>query len=575
MWESFQTPFNELTLFLAVVAGIALIIRWLKLPLLMAYMLAGLAMGPLLGNLHTSGPFIVAAQEIAFCLLLFVVGLELNWVRVRVQLKSGALVAGLLLIGSFICGYFVAQYLGLNLAAGLVIGSALSFTSGVAVMKLLTESKDVSSLHGRLTGSIILIQDLVGIVVLMILGSYLGYSQLTLQQETAFLLMKGISILAVFWFSARFVLPILFQSVAKSSELLLLVSLSWCFMAAAWVHSLNFPLEAGALLAGLSLASLPYSIEVLVKIRSLRDFFLVVLFINLGLSITPLPDQYLKVALGLTALVVLGRPIVAYLTLSLNGYRVRTSFLTAISQSQLSELTLVITLIGWHNGLIDTQIVSLLSLVTVGSMLIASLLYHFRISLNRLLQPILKLTERGHHLHKELILGDQTADQLKDHVVLFGYHRMGYPILKQLQKMKLPLLIVDFNPEVIEKMRMAGLPAIYGDIEDETIFTAANIDQASMVISTVPRWEETKYLITRTKELNSKTTIIVTTNSIDDALAAYDLGADYVLLPLMLGAEHIGELIGHHHRGTLKEFVHHHADELKLTRTKENELYYD
>jgi Kef-type K+ transport system membrane component KefB len=575
MLEALHPGFGEITFLLLAVVVIALCVRLLKLPMLAAYIMAGLVVGPVLGRFDYHSPIIELGQQTAFALLLFMAGLELSWVRLRLHARSGALVAGFLIVGSFLLGLVIAAFLNLSLEAAIITALALSFTSGIAVTKLISEVKDVNSLHGRLTGSVLLVQDIVAIAALMILGGYVGREHLSALEEISLLLIKGGAIAAIFLIFARTILSQLFRWFASSTEMVVLLSLAWCFGATYVMRALGFPLEVGALLAGLCLATLQYGFDVMTKIRTLRDLLLVILFMNLSMAIVPLDQGYWTAAILITLLVIVGRPLIGFLVLSWNGYRSRTAFLTSITQGQLSEFALIFILIGLRGGTLDKQTVSLISIVTISSMLVSTILFAHRLRLYRLLQPVLRLAERGHHFHKEIILGHDELANLKDHAILFGYHRMGYHILRHLKNQKKPVLVVDFNPDVVKHIRQAGIAAIYGDAEDQAIFTAANVSTASLVISTIPHAEENKFIIATTKQQNKKATIIVTAKNIDDALEAYKLGADYVLLPLMLGAEHIGKLLDHHHQGTLQEFIHNKSNELKLIRTKKNALYFE
>lgn len=573
--EALHSAFIDIVLVLCVAAGCAMVAKLLRLPLLAGYMFAGLLIGPLLGAAQSHSPVIETGQQIAFALLLFVTGLELNWNLVKQHVRTGLAISTLVTLLSFAAGVFFGRYLGLSLGAQMFLGLGLSFTSGIAVIKLLTESQDLSSLHGRLTGSLLFGQDFLAIIGLMLVGGYASRDYLTVADEVFLLLIKGSAVIVAFWIVGTYVLPRIFKWVAQSSELLLLTSLMWCFIGTLTVRMVDFPLEVGALLAGLSLASLPYSFDILAKIRAFRDFFLVILFMNLGATLVLPEAAYLAVTIVLFLAVIFGRPLVAYLILSFSGYRARTAFLTAITQGQLSEFSLIFILIGWRLGIVNDQLASVVGAVTIASMLTATVIFTHRKRLYRFLYPLLRLSERGHHLHREVVHGGIEGMSFKNHVVIFGYHRMGYHILRHLQQIEAQVLVVDFNPEVIERLRAAGVPAVYGDVEDETIFELTHIKAAALIISTIPHREENEYLIKMTSTRNRRATIIVTSKTIENALHYYEKGADYVILPHLLGGEHVGELLARHRLGTLKHFIKHRASELKLLRTKKAPIYFD
>lgn len=166
--------------------------------------------------------------------------------------------------------------------------------------------------------------------------------------------------------------------------------------------------------------------------------------------------------------------------------------------------------------------------------------------------------------------------RLQGHVIIFGYHRMGYHILKKLKAINHPVLIVDFNPEIIRKLRAQGIDCVYGDVEDEEIFEHIRVEKASMVVSTIPHHEETVHLIQQVRRRGGKKVqVIVTAHSVDSALEYYKKGVEYVIMPHLLGGEYVAELILRHDSGSLTTYIKHHQEELKLLRTKKHSLYFD
>ena len=574
MQEGINLVVAEIGIILAVAALCALLARMVKIPLLVGYIGAGLILGPLLVHFGANQNVLQESQRVAFTFLLFLVGLETDWAQARLQLQSGFVVASLQMLGSFGFGFIVAYLFGLSWHIALFLGLCLTFTSGLVALKLLAEQHDLSSLHGRLASSILVVQDLIAIIALTVIQGYAGRYYLTTTQEIAFLIMKGIAVAVIFITASRLLLPKLFKNIAHSSELLLLASLAWCFAGTTLFQLFDLPLEAGALLAGLSLAALPYSIETVSKIRSLRDFFLIFFFINVGITLVVPAPSYIALTIVLITGVTLGRPLITYLSLSLSGYRSRSAFLTSISQGSLSELAIVFAIVGAKTLHVSEQLISAISLTMIVSMCISAVQTMYRQHIYKSLQPVLRLTERGHHRHIHLITGNQ-LEELHDHVVIFGYHRMGYPILQQLLKHNQPVLVVDFNPDVINKLRNSDIKAIYGDIEDEQIFYTSGVAKASMVISTIPRRSETDFLLKMVKELNPKAQIIVTAKTVDDALHYYQHHASYVLVPHLLGSEHVAQLLQHQRQGTITTLAAKQAEELKLLQTSHNALFSD
>jgi Kef-type K+ transport system membrane component KefB/Trk K+ transport system NAD-binding subunit len=573
--EGVNVVVAQIGMVLAIAAMCALLARLFRVPLIIGYVGAGLLIGFLLKSTAGLQHLLLSSQHIAFTFLLFLVGLETDWAKARDQLRSGLWVAILQMIGSFGLGLGVAYVFSLSLKAGLFLGLTLTFTSGVVALKLLAERHDLNSLHGRLAASILFIQDIVAIGALSVMEGYTHRSYLTITQESALLIMKGVAVAVLFWLCSRLVVPRLFKAAAKSGELLFLLSLAWCFAGTTIFQLFDLPMEAGALLAGLTLASQPYSFDILSKMRSLRDFFLIFFFINVGAA-TVLPEKtYIGLTIVLFLGVTIGRPLITFVSLSLAGYRSRTAFLTAVAQSSLSELAVIFALIGAQTLHLSSQLTSAIGITMLASICITALAIDHRQALYHFWQPVLKLTERGHHKHHTMITGSADLDALENHVVIFGYHRMGYHILQELLSSKQPVVVVDFNPEIISKLRASGVTALYGDAEDEQIFHTAQVQKAQMVISTIPHKEETDYLLSTVHSLNPHIPIIVTARTIDDALSYYHQHAAYVLLPHLLSSEHVANLIKNHTPESLEEMSKQRAKELLTLKETQNTLFSD
>lgn len=566
--------FFEIGIIVIVATAFAVLARVLKQPPLFGYILAGVTLGPVGAHFIQNHETIEGLQQIGVSLLLFLIGLELDWSKVKHQLKAAAILGLLQVIGSFITGLILA-YLGhQTMLTGLYIGLALAFSSTVIVVKLLSESRDLNALHGRLAVGILLIQDIMAILALVILGGITGVSSLPVGVQLLLLLVKTVALLTIVWVTAQYILPPLFAKLARSSELLFLASVAWCFIFTLVVTRFDFPLEIGAFLAGISIAALPYSLDILSRLRALRDFFVILFFVALGSSLVLPSLPYLVLTIGLILLTIIGKPVITFLSLAANGYRSRTAFLTAITQAQLSEFSLIIVAIGLVHHQIPSALASSISFTAIVSILISTFLFTHRNDLYRRLQNVLRLAERSHRHHERLT--EEMESRLENHIIIFGYHRMGYHILKKLHELHHHVVVVDFNPDIIQKLRSEGIDCVYGDVEDEEIFDHIRLSQASMVVSTIPQREENTSLIERVKKEHSKNLkLILTSHSIDDALAYYQAGADYVILPHLLGGEYVAELITKYQEHSLGEFIKSHQEELKLLKAKNHALYFD
>ncbi len=565
--------FSEVGAIIAVATACALLVRLLKQPPLFGYIVAGVILGPLVTGLVQSTATLDAMRQIGVALLLFLVGLELDWSKTRHQLKTAFIVALIQVAGSFVIGVGAALLTGLPVLTGVYIGTILSFSSTVIVVKFLSESRDLNSLHGRLALGILIVQDILAIVALVILGGVTGHSTLGVGNQVIVLIVKVAALLSLVWILSQYVLPPLFAKIARSTELLFMSSIAWCFCFAILINQFDFPLETGAFLAGITLASLPYGLDIVNRLRSLRDFFVVIFFVSLGLSLQLPSGSYLILTGAFLLFTVFGKPIITFLSLSLYGYRSRTSLLAGITQSQLSEFSLILIALGMARGNISPELGSALTFTAIISIVFSTIVHGVRNPLFRSLRGMLRIAERKHH-HTEHV-SEEMEQRLDNHIIIFGYHRMGYHILKKLHELGHRVMVVDFNPDIIRKLREQSIDCVYGDIEDEEIFDAIHLERASMVVSTVPHRDETSYLIEQVKKRKGSANLIVTAHDIDDALHYYQVGADYVILPHLLGGEHVAELITHYQEHNLGQYMKHRAEELKLLRTKKHALYFD
>lgn len=574
MQEIFTGFFEQLGLVIVIAALFALLSRALSLPLLVGYIAAGTVIGSALSAASVGHEVLAATAKIGLILLLFLVGLELDWTQARKQFKNAFGLGVIQIVSSIILGFASAKLFDFPVSTGIYIGTALSFASTVVVVKLLSEAHDINALHGRVAISVLLIQDLFAIIALMLLSGVAGTTgSLPLSLELTWLSLKTLGVLLLAWSCNRLILPVAFKHIAHSTELLFLCSIAWCFL---WVIGMKFlevPMEIGALIAGVSLATLPYSLEIVNKIKVLRDFFVVLLFVGIGSEVHAPSAEALPIILVFVAAVSVGKPAISFVTLALSGYRIRTAFLAAITQSQLSEFSIILIGIGVASGHVVSSMTGIIATTAAISIALSTILFAARKPLYVALKPILRLFERGHHRHRSLILGEHgDLEPLSGHVIIFGYHRMGFHILKSLVSLGKPAVVIDMNPEIITHLRKEGVIALYGDVEDEEIFDACRVSKADVVISTIPHEAETLSLISEVRKRNKKAKIIVTAHSLEHALLYYKKNVDFVMLPHMLGGKFIGELLAEDGGVHLKK---RKSDEMNLLKDQTNSLFFE
>ncbi|MCG2783371.1 MAG: cation:proton antiporter [Candidatus Altiarchaeales archaeon] len=516
---------------------LGLIARVLKQPLILAYVVAGVLIGPAAFRLITSGHMISTFAEMGIAFLLFMVGLELDLSRLK-QVGRVSVLCGLGQIAiTFVFGFLLSTLLGFQQLESFYIAFILTISSTMVVIKLLSDKNELDTLHGKIALGILLVQDIVTILVLALLTNIGSLSLSTVADP----LLKGLGLVSIAIVAGVYVTPFLLRYIARSIELLFLFALSWCFVFAASSFVLGLSIGVGAFLAGLSLAAFPYNIEIIGRIKSLRDFFATIFFVSLGMQI-PAHLVFLPEAIIFSLFVLLGNILIVLLIVTLLGYKKRTSFLSALYLAQISEFSLIMASEGLRLGHISYDVFSMIIFIGVTTITISSYFIIHGPEIYRRMSPVLRVIDR--------ISKDKELEHLpkghKNHVIVFGCKRMGYKIVRTLQKFRRDFLVVDINPDVIDSLICQTISCIYGDIGDFEILDRINLKNADAVISTVPDQKDNLFMIDEIKRVNADALIVVTSDDLDGALRLYNAGADYVMLPRMLAGDAISEFMERH-----------------------------
>ncbi len=528
----------ELSIILGVTILVTGIVKALRQPAILGYILSGILLGPVVLDVIRSQEIIGAFSTIGIALLLFFVGLNLN-PKVIKDVGTTALITGVsqVLITTTL-GFFVANLLGFSPTEALFIGLALAFSSTIIIMKLLSDKRALESLYGRIATGFLIVQDLLVIVVLLVISSISeGENLATMAIESV---LKGFGAILVLFILAVYVMPKITDLVAKSQEYLLLFSVTWCFIVASAFHYINFSIEAGALLAGMTLSMSPYHLEISAKTKSLRDFFLVLFFIMLGSQM--IFDNFLQelpIILTLAAIVSIGNPIIVMSTMGLMGYTKRNSFLAGLTVAQISEFSLIFLILSEELGFVGEELISLLTAVALVTFSASTYMILYSDKIYAALSKYLTVFER-----KGTKVDEHRNDKTESHdIILFGYNRIGYDILQSLSKIKKKFLIIDYDPDIINKLSKEGYDCRYGDANDSEMLYEISFHKTKMVISTIPEIDTNLLLIHRIRESNKDAIIAVVSHQIDEAMRLYEEGATYVLMPHFLGGKHFSTMI--------------------------------
>lgn len=520
--------FLQLAVVLTLASLIGFFIHRLKLPLVMAYLLAGVAISIL--NPHTLGIFnFLPTVGIAF--VLFLIGMELDMGEIRTLGKPIIVGSVSQIVISTLAGFALAGSLGFNQTESFYLGIGLAFSSTVVVIKLLLEKRDLVSLYGKLSVGILLIEDLVAILVLMAISVNHSVLNLGVQQALPLvgLIVKALGLFLLTFILSKYVLAKIFDGVAKSVELLFLTAITWCFLFTTLALISGFSVVIGAFLAGVALASSPYHLQIQGKIRPLRDFFVTLFFVYLGtqVNLADLSSGWPAVVI-FTLYALMVKPTLFLLILGTFGFRKHTLFQTALNLSQISEFSLIILLLGVGNGLVAPKILSIMAAVAVSSIILSSIMITYSKKLYTLLSPLVHFFEHRSKIH---FWESSDGTGLEDHVVVIGAHRVGGPVVKFLKKEDIPFLVMDFNPHIVEQLQQKDIRVLYGDVGDPEVLDGLFLEKAKLVISTATDMTDNEILLHECKRRGVRATIIVRALDHEHAAKLKNLGANYVILP--------------------------------------------
>ncbi len=530
--------FTEISIIIAITFIVSGILRFFKQPLVIGYIVSGILVGPSLLNLVSSPETMGVFAHIGIALLLFTVGLSLN-PRMIKDVGKVSVITGLgQVIFTSGVGFLIAMALGFSTVVSLYIAVALTFSSTIIIMKLLSDKGDTNTLYGKIAIGFLLIQDLVVVLVLIVAASLSGGFNI---QSLAFgLLIKGVGLLGTVMLASHYLLPKVTKLIAKSQEFLLLFSIAWCMVLASFTYALGFSIEIGALLAGVTLAMSPYRYEISSKMRPLRDFFIVLFFILLGsqMEFLDISSQIIPIIV-FSAFILIGNPIIVMMLMGLLGYTKRNSFFAGLTVAQISEFSLIFITLGITMGHISGDILSLVTVVGLITIAGSTYMMLYADKIYPYIEKYLSIFERKGKKVDEHKVSSTTSYP----VILFGYSRIGSDIFKTIEKLSKKYLIIDYDPNIIKKLKEEDKTAYYADVNDVELFEELDLSKTKMIISTIPKLDTNMLLINKARSINSKTIIIVTAYDASEAIRLYDAGATYVLIPHIVGSNYISNII--------------------------------
>jgi Kef-type K+ transport system membrane component KefB/Trk K+ transport system NAD-binding subunit len=547
-----QSPFGEIAalLVLAALTGFFGII--LRQPLIVSFIAVGLLAGPSGLDVVHSDEQIDLLAELGIAVLLFLVGIKLDVKLIR-SLGTVSLLTGLGQVAfTSIFGYFIGLALGLGHVTSLYVAVALTFSSTIIIVKLLSDKREIDALHGQIALGFLIVQDLVvvlAMIVLSAIGIGAGADGGGGSGDVFLALASGVGLVALVVLFVRYVANPLTERLARAPELLVIFAIAQAAMFAAIGDLVGLGKEIGGLLAGVSLASTPYRETIAARLAPLRDFLLLFFFIALGATLDlSLLGTHVTGAIVFSLFVLIGNPLIVLAIMGAMGYRKRTGFLAGLTVAQISEFSLIFIAMGVALGHVEQDALGLVTMVGLVTIAASTYMITYSHKLYPLFEPYLGVFERKGTPR-------ETADEAefagRDYdVLVFGLGRFGTAIGMRLCKRGVRVLGVDFNPLAVRRWRELGLDAEYGDAGDPEFVKDLPLAKAQWVVSTVPvhatglSHEDTRNtLIQLTRMAGFRGRIAVTSHSKRDTEQLLASGADIVLEPFQDAADRAVELL--------------------------------
>lgn len=538
---------------LCIIAAWALgvVAQFLRQPVILAYLIGGFALGPSgFGWVHGQES-IATISELGLLFLLFMIGLEIDLKKIISAGSTILVTAVSQIIGGCLLGVAFFWLVGFPLTSGkwdaLYLGLAAALSSTVIIVKLLYDKRELDTLPGRVTLGLLVLQDLFVILFLAIQPSLDNLKPMALVLSfvrVGFLVATALAV-------SRFVLPPLFRSVARLPELVLVGALAWCFLVGEFAAHLELSREMGALIAGVSLSTFPYALDVTAKVTSLRDFFVTLFFVGLGMTI-PLPSgPLLAWAMVFVVFTIVTRTLTTFTPLYFLKQGLRASLLPAINLSQISEFSLVVLALGLSAKHVTGETKDIVSFAFVVLATLSTFAMTKSDSLTRFLIPVLKRFGLRDLDAAESVEGAGDGHGHGARILLVGFFRTASSLLEELRRDRQDLLadvaVVDFNPNVHATLRKRGIKVIYGDISQPETLLHAGVGAAEILVCTIPdsllKGTTNAKLVRHLRELNPAAKIIAVADVLSDVKSLYAAGADYVSVARLDEAADLGAVI--------------------------------
>ncbi len=507
-------------------AGFAFLGKLVRMPSIVAYIVAGMVLGPVL-NLVEIGDSLKLISKLGIALLLFLVGLELSFDKIR-DVGHVALVAGLgQVVFTALGGMGLCLLLGFDLMSSIFLSVGLTFSSTVVVVKLLDQKGDLGRLYGRIAVGIFLVQDLVVIAVLTLLSGLTqgdGLNVASVLQGLGLAAGAMIALLGMILVAAKYLLPRPFAWAARSPETIFIWALFWCFLVTSLAGFMGLSVEVGAFLAGIALAQLPYHNDLHQRLHPLMTFFVAVFFATLGVQLDlGAALENWGASLALSLFVIIGNPLIFMIIIARMGYAEVTAFRASVTVAQISEFSFIFATMGLAAGLVGHEVLSITALVGIVTIAISAYMIIYT-------EPLYRFCRRLGILRIFRAKQEEDPETMADrsgHIIVVGMNALGRKIVRAMTNRGERVLAIDTDPKKLENLDPAAV--VIGNVEYESVIEEIGLPRAKLVVSAL-RIEDANLLLAyrcRAKGIPCAIHAFDVT-IVDDLL---ELGTDYLLMP--------------------------------------------
>ncbi|MDA0371938.1 MAG: cation:proton antiporter [Actinomycetota bacterium] len=509
--------FTSTALVLAIVTVVAFVAHRARQPLIVAFIAVGVMVGPSGFEIITESEPLELFADLGIAVLLFLVGLKLDLHLVR-SMGKVALATGFGQIGfTALFGFLLSSLLGLSAQESLYVAIALTFSSTIIIVKILSDKRELEKLHGRIALGFLIVQDIVVVIVMVVLSTLGTDSDSGVGWQIGRIFLTGVGLLVGTWVLTFYVIPRLLAMVASSQELLIITSVAWAVSVAAFSDWLGFSVEVGAFLAGFALASTNYRESIASSLSGLRDFLLLFFFIDLGIGLdfSAIGEQIVP-AIVLSIFVLIGKPLIILMIMGAMRYPKRVSFLAGVAAGQISEFSLILIALGLELGHVDNGIVGLVTLVGLVTIGLSTYLINYSNQLfDRLKRPL-------GFFERERLRDDLDVDEDVVDFIVFGYGRFGRHLVEQLARSGHRVLVVDWDPygrlHVTDPELASLISMRFGDADDPEFPGTLPINSATWIVSTIARVDTSLVLARSLRRWGTTARIAVTCLSTGESL---------------------------------------------------------